>query len=860
VKCILLSLVVLLLCAGPAAAQQNGIRGSIKDMAGHAVPYANIVVNDTASRNLAFVMSDTDGHFSIPALEKGTAKVFVEVTAVGYAAAVKAVSLDTVRHLSIQMEASTIQLEEIKVKVRAYTDTLAIDTEQMNLSKNSTLRDILNKTDGLIVSEEGGISYQGKQINKILINGKEVFINQNKVALDNLKHEIMEKVQVINNHKDKFTLDFNNIKDPVINIDTKPEFKGVVKGELEGSYGAANSFGANGKGFYFSDRLNVFATTHTNNTGQKELSERDVLAPANRHVSATMRRVLAPFFQADYQTRRNFASNSSATARREGEKSKSGLVLYHGNIRTEKIRRERVFIADTLTAASSRTDEEGGNFFAATAEYNRLIPGAVLKNTWSAIIVQRQSSDRSTDTLFVPVQHFFGINTRERPKSFAFTDALRLTKSLGGGTILDLGAEYYHERDDRDFETRLSADPQSDIAQDGRFSKQQIEAFGSLKHRFGKMAARAGMGIRQNEETGLLENRRSPADRQRLSRSSFTAEMPLRLEGTAGKLSYDLTATPALMHVGGAGSRGLFKTSQRFVYDVDVHENIRLQADRGYSFYNLNALFDTVLRRYNQRIVTAPDLVHRQSLRDEVSAGWSKINGKRGVITRFEYAFRNEKRFMQSILDSISGNVFHYSNRIFHKRRTHTVNGGMDKTFYLGSAYHRLSISGDLHYTASRYPTFLNGRPARAAMDAWHPTVGLDFLPRNFFVRELAHRVGWDHFVFLMDGERITRQTVLANRFSMRGHGRKTDWRFHFEHYRYDVQGGDRFGFPDCSFSVKFEASDSVLLSVDSRALMTLFEWNSYSSVSTRFDGNTLSQTSIDNNLGYLLFGVSLKI
>src|SRR5690606_17187557 len=134
----------------------------------------------------------------------------------------KAICLDTVQYLSIYMEERTIKLEEIEVKARVYTDTLAIDTEQMNLSKSSTLRDILDRTDGMIVSKDGGISYQGKQINKVLINGKEVFINQNKVALDNLNYEIMENVQVINNYKDKFTLDFNNIKDPVININTKP--------------------------------------------------------------------------------------------------------------------------------------------------------------------------------------------------------------------------------------------------------------------------------------------------------------------------------------------------------------------------------------------------------------------------------------------------------------------------------------------------------------------------------------------------------------------------------------------------------------------------------------------------------------
>jgi len=839
------------LFAMPAAAQQNGIRGSVKDTAGKAVPYANIVANDTTSVNLAYVMSDTDGNFSLPELKKDITHLRLNVTAVGYAPVSKTVRLDTVRHLAIVMEESTVRLEEIKVKVRAYTDTLAIDTEQMNLSNSSTLRDILNKTEGVIVSEDGGISFQGKQINKVLINGKEVFVNQNKIALDNLNHGIMEKVQIINNHKDRFTLDLNNIRDPVINIDTKPEFKGVLKGELEGGYGLKNKFAANGKGFYFSDKVNVFAITNTNSTGQKELSERDVLAPASGHASATLRGALSPFFRTDYQTRRNFASNSSLTARAEGENSKSGVVLYHGNIRTEKRRAERMFIADTLISAAGQTDEENGNFFAATAEYNRLLPGAVLKNTWSAIILQRQADAMSTDTLFAPGQQLFG---------FALTDALRYTTALGDRTMLNLGAEYYYERDDRGFETRMPARPIADILQTGRFSKQQMEATGSLRHRFGKTIARGGMGIKHSGETGHLENKSPSSGGYRLSRSLLSAEIPLRLEGTVGKLSYDLAAAPVFMHVARAGGRALLRASQTLVYDFDVHENIRLQADRRHGFHNLNALFDTVVRSHNRRIANSPDIVLRQNRRDEVSVGWYKLIGKRGLHMRLDYSFKQERNFMQRVLDSIADGVFHYSNRAFGKKRTHGTSGGIDKTFYIGSAYHRVTISGNLNYTASRYPTLLNGRPAQAAMNAWSPTVDLAFLPRNVFVRELEHRIGWEEFLFLMDGERITRQTVLTNRFSMRGHGRKTDWRLNFEHYRYEVRGGDSFGFPDCSLSFKYEMSEKFSLSATSRALLSLFEWNGYGTVSARFDGSTLAQTTEDSNLGYLLFGVSLKM
>lgn len=851
---------ILVLCTLAANAQQSAIQGKIKDTEGDAVPYANIVVNDTTAKakTLAFTMSDPKGNFSIAALKNAT-HIIVNVTAVGYTEVSKPVRLDTVQQLSIYMEKSSIRLEEIEVKARVYTDTLAINTEQMNLSKNSTLRDILDRTDGMIVSKDGGISYQGKQINKVLINGKEVFINQNKVALDNLNYEIMENVQVINNYKDKFTLDFNNIKDPVININTKPEFKGVIKGEAEGGYGIKNSFGLNGKGFYFSDALNVFATSHTNNVGQKELSQRDVLAPANKHVSATLRQTLSPLFQEDYHTRRNFSSNNSMTVRSQGEKSKTGLVLYHGYINTEKQRDEQTFIADTLARSNSQTNNDGGNFIAATTEYNHLVSErTILKNTLSMIMVRRKQTSESIDTLFTPSINSFNVYTRELPKSFAITDALKFTQLLGSNTIFDFGGEYYYERDSKDFHTQLKNMGMTDILQEGIFSKQQLDVSGSFKLRLGKMAPYAGLTLKQIEENGELANRESPSATYNLSRNIFTIEAPTGVQGTFGNLDYNIIATPVMMRIKSLNTRTLFKASQTFIYNFDMQHNLSLRSNWGYSFYNLNALFDTLVRSYNYKIINNPEHINRYSFRDDITLSWSKNDANRNTVAHLSYNFNREKDFMQSVLDSISQNVSYYSNRVFDKRYTHAINSSLDKYFYIGSAYHRLRVGGKINYSASTYPTLLNDQSAKATAQIWNPAINLGLVPRDFFIKELIHNLDWDVYTFDMDKEEISRQAVMTNRFSMRGYGAKVDWRFSFEHYTYKIQG-NKFRVPDCSLFIKYEASEKLSLSLSSRALLTLFELNNYNFVNIRFEGNTLNQVNTNNNLGYMMLSTTLK-
>ena len=269
----LLSNITALLFIFALHSQNKNISGDIKDINNAPIPFANIIVNDTSqpANSIGFGYSDENGLFTLK-IPKEAMRIELNITAIGYLEKTVTLDLEVIKNIHITLEENITELEQVIIKAKRITDTLNIDINNMNLGKESTLRDMLNKTDGIIVSKDGGISYQGKQIKKVFVNGKEVFVNQNKVALDNLNYEIMENVQIINNHKDKFTIDFNRIRDPVINIETKSKFKGVLKTNLDLGYGHNDKFKINGKGFFFSDQLNAFATTHNNNVGEIELS------------------------------------------------------------------------------------------------------------------------------------------------------------------------------------------------------------------------------------------------------------------------------------------------------------------------------------------------------------------------------------------------------------------------------------------------------------------------------------------------------------------------------------------------------------------------------------------------------------
>ncbi|WP_430409545.1 carboxypeptidase-like regulatory domain-containing protein [Kordia sp.] len=858
-----LSLIIFFTCIFCSYGQKKEISGIIKNIEGNPVPFANVVVKETTDtqKPITYAYSDEQGSFSLK-IPISIKQVSVNVTGIGYQEKIIIVQVDEMElPLIIIVEESVTQLETVVLKAKKITDTLNIDTESMNLSKESTLREMLNKTDGIILGEEGTISYQGKQINKVLINGKEVFINQNSIALDNLNYEIMENVQIIDNYKDKFTLDFKRIRDPVINIETKSKFKGILKTQIDLGYGFKDKYGVNGKGFFFSDKLNAFATSHTNNTGTKELSEKDVSASVREYATEELNNILYPFFIEDYQTTRNFVTNSSLTLRWQGLNSKTGIVFYHGNINTKREVEYNTFIGDTLLNKSNLENIDKGNFYSATANYSRILsPKTVLQNVLSTIAINFKKENENVTSIFVPTTSFLKEQSRYNPKNFTVNNALKLTHLLADNTAFNFNLDYYYEKNSKDFETKLTNIDIEDVIQQGSSSKQYLGNSFNFNFRLKKATFNAGLAIKNNKEEGSLNLLNSIDDNSDLERNISIVESFLSLNGSVKNLDYGFTVTPSLILTENTDNRKFLNMSHFLKYNFETQNNLILRMWHNYQFYDINSLYDTIVRNYNNRIINTNSDKHIEeySTKDEVSLSWFNSNVARSKNLNFVYRYRQEQDFLQSVLDSVSNNIFYYSNRVFDKKETHSIKAGGKKGIYMGSSYHRLDIGAGLNYLSSKYSTFFNNQNARANNNMWEPSFKLSFLPRKFFIKEITNNVKWNHRTFKINGDDITQQSIITNTFMVKGHGDKINWKFDFEYMFYNINQ-DRFNVPDCNLSLKYDVSDKLSFSLEGRSLLTLFELNNYNFVNTLSNGNTLTQVRTNNNLGYLILYTSFK-
>ncbi len=271
-------------------AQKNGtVKGVAFDTsAKQPVAAATITVMQKKDSSLVtFTLADSKGYFELKGIPNGEYRVLI--THVNYRNSNKYFTVDdnnkNVDLGNIIMNDKNKVLEEVVVKNEAPPVTLINDTIQYNANSfktapNSNVEQLLKKLPGVQVDKDGNIKAQGEKVQKVLVDGKEFFGNDPKIATKNLPADAVDKVQVYDKQSDQAQLTGFEDGDyeKTINLKLKEDKKhgafgkisagGGTDGRYEGKFNVNSFKGArqmsaigmgnndNGDGFSFMDILN----------------------------------------------------------------------------------------------------------------------------------------------------------------------------------------------------------------------------------------------------------------------------------------------------------------------------------------------------------------------------------------------------------------------------------------------------------------------------------------------------------------------------------------------------------------------------------------------------------------------------
>lgn len=154
----------------------------------------------------------------------------------------------------ISMDRLAISLREITVSslppVQMRGDTLEFNADAFKLDTNAVVEDMLKKLPGVTVWSDGVITVNGKKIHKLLVEGKEFFGGDSKIALQNLSKDAVRKIQVYEDKNDPEPMDLKTN----MNIVLKKDKKNGYFGKIGGSVGTTSRYDGNGVISYFSPK------------------------------------------------------------------------------------------------------------------------------------------------------------------------------------------------------------------------------------------------------------------------------------------------------------------------------------------------------------------------------------------------------------------------------------------------------------------------------------------------------------------------------------------------------------------------------------------------------------------------------
>ncbi|MBX9891101.1 MAG: outer membrane beta-barrel protein [Chitinophagaceae bacterium] len=268
-------------------AQQPAVSGRVYDtVLKKGLAYTTVsLVDHKDSTLVAFSRADSTGKFVIREIPK-PGKYLLSTSYVGYLPVWLPVELKQGEHLQVgnvvvsdlaSMSSVTVNARRPPVEMK--NDTLEFNTENFKTQPNAVVEDMLKRLPGVTVDRDGTVRVNGQQVRSVLVNGKEFFTGDPKLATKNLNADWVDKVQVFDRKSDRsqFTGMDDGQSEKAINLKLKKDKNKATFGRVTAAGGTESRFDAQANVNRFNGDKQLSFLGMANNTNRQGFSLSDIL-------------------------------------------------------------------------------------------------------------------------------------------------------------------------------------------------------------------------------------------------------------------------------------------------------------------------------------------------------------------------------------------------------------------------------------------------------------------------------------------------------------------------------------------------------------------------------------------------------
>lgn len=280
-----LSILICAFALVAAQAQRFSIQGIVADSAAAPLEWATVaLLSDKDSSLVNFATSDAKGSFEIKGVAGGN--YVLQISFVGYSLYSRSIELKENLDLGkIVLAPQSTNLSEVmvtsdRIPVMVKKDTIEFNANSFKTQPNAVVEDLLKKLPGVVVESDGTIKAQGETVRSVLVEGKEFFGNDPKIATKNLPADAVKKVQMFDKKSDQAT--FSGIDDgqreKTINLELKEDRKNGFFGYATAGGGTDDRYEGRLSLNKFDAKQQLGILASANNINQQAFSIQDYLS------------------------------------------------------------------------------------------------------------------------------------------------------------------------------------------------------------------------------------------------------------------------------------------------------------------------------------------------------------------------------------------------------------------------------------------------------------------------------------------------------------------------------------------------------------------------------------------------------
>jgi len=263
---------------------QITFEGVVKDSLDTPFESANVIAIDEETKNLeSFGITDANGRYKLELAKNGRFQVQISYVGMKTRSEIIATAeIDITKDYILEPENALDGVEVVyEMPVKINGDTLVYNADSFNTGTERKLEDVLENLPGVEINEDGQVEVEGKVVNKLMVNGKDFFDGDTKLATKNIPSKAVDKIQVLRNYSEVGQMSSvrNNQDNVALNIKLKEGKENFWFGNVTVGAGAAPDnelYILQPKLFYYTPKYSLNFIGDLNNTGEAALTRRDI--------------------------------------------------------------------------------------------------------------------------------------------------------------------------------------------------------------------------------------------------------------------------------------------------------------------------------------------------------------------------------------------------------------------------------------------------------------------------------------------------------------------------------------------------------------------------------------------------------